>query len=273
MGEPSPARSLTDLGRDFRQSTEELARELCDACRPMLPRGQATMLRSDHLGVVTGLEWERPVVASVMALAPAVSAAGDAVCLAAGRSDERQRVLTTAESVAALGDEALDLLPRLAGMKPGVVEFAHRVAHATHGAAGLRTEPRRLLGRLRQDRRPFTPSLWPVMAEALRRRVEQARELARGAGVGEEAEWEGRIAAAAACRDAAVHAMRAHALSAGSGAWLPAARLHRSLAFASLYCGFGVLRDLPTPVLPPGSRRRRGQRRWRPRSEGSPLSI
>ena len=249
MGEPSPARSLTDLGRDFRQSTEELARELCDACRPMLPRGQAMMLRTDHLGVVAGLEWERPVVASVMALAPAVSAAGDAVCLAAGHGDDRaERVLTTAESVAALGDEALHLLPRLPGGQPTVVEFAHRVAHATHGAAGLRPEPRRSPRLLRQDRRPFTPALWPAMAAALGRRVEQARDLARGAGANGDAEWARRIAAAAACQDAALHAMRAHAVSARSGAWLPAARLHRCLAFASLYCGFGALRDLPRPL-------------------------
>ena len=260
MGEPNPVRSLTSLGRAFRESTEELAKELCDACRPLLPPAQSRMLRPGHLGVVAGVEWERPIVASVMSLAPAVTAAGDIIYVASLRGGDRtHRALAAAEPVAELADEALRALPTLLRSHAGVVEFAHRLALATHLSSGPVAEQAAAHDLHGWGRHHVRPSLWPSLSEALRRRVDQAREVARHGGDAAEAEWSGRIHAAAACRDAAAHAMRAHAMEGRRGGSRTAARMHRSLAFASLYCGFATLRELPRPAARSAAKRRGAQ--------------
>lgn len=254
------AQALTTLSRSFRNGTKDLARELCDACRPHLPARQARLLRTDQLGIVAGLEGERPLVASALALAPAISAAGDAMCIAALAGGERTTaVLTAAEPIAQLGAEALRLVRRAPVETTEVLGFAHRLALTVHHAADLFATTERRWGLPRRTRRPGG-ALWALLLEGLEGRIEGGRELAAGR---EPGDWAALVDAAEACRDAGVHAIRAYDGVATRNGRRPRSRLLRCLAFASLYCGFATLRDLPARSGAPGfgalsrSRRRR----------------
>src|ERR1019366_9839647 len=73
------ARSDTQIAETFKTTAVELAGDLCQASRPLLPVLQGSMLRVDELCVTSGLEGQSPLAATVMALGPAVAAAGASV--------------------------------------------------------------------------------------------------------------------------------------------------------------------------------------------------
>jgi hypothetical protein len=113
-----------------------------------------------------------------------------------------------------------------------------RLARAVspHVASGLCPRP---CAQLASASHPVAPAEWTRLADALHLRIERTRD--RGDG-GDGTEWPPRIRAAAACHDAANHAIRAYtALPGRESEARPKARPLRSLALASLYCGFAAL--------------------------------
>jgi hypothetical protein len=80
--------------------------------------------------------------------------------------------------------------------------------------------------------------LWPKLLGSLSTRIRVKEHWKDGPGL---ATWMHRVEAASACRDAAVHSMKAHAVMVAGGADSSRERLLRSLTFASLYCGFAML--------------------------------
>jgi hypothetical protein len=122
------------------------------------------------------------------------------------------------------------------------------------GPCHLMSRPDRVPGLVLSLLRTATrlpPAEWTQLADAFHLRIERTRD--RGDG-GDGTEWPPRIRAAAACRDAANHAIRAYtALPGRESEARPKARLLRSLAFASLYCGFAALAGAPVKGRAGGS--------------------
>ena len=231
------ARSDTRLVETFKATAVELAGDLCHASRPLLPVLQGSMLRIDELCITSGLERQSPLAAAAMALGPAVAAAGASVS-AMGRMspEEANRVAGVAESVVEVAVDALDALDTLVDGGEPTVDFAHRLAHATHLASALAGGPR--LARSGSGHPIRAPALWPKLLGSLSTRIRVKQHWKDGPGL---SAWMHRLEAASACRDAAVHSMKAHALMVAGGADSSRERLLRSLTFASLYCGFAML--------------------------------
>jgi hypothetical protein len=237
------ARSDTQIAETFKTAAAELAGDLCHASRPLLPVLQGSMLRVDELCVTSGLERQSPLAATVMALGPAVAAAGASVSVMGWMAPEQaSRLAGVAESVMEVAIDALGALDTLEEGGELTVAFAHRLAHATHLATGLAVGPvsgREGAGRGHHAR---APALWPSLLASLSTRIVVKQHWKDGPGL---AAWTHRVQAASACRDAAVHSMKAHAVVAATQAASSKERLLRCLTFASLYCGFAMLERPP----------------------------
>ncbi|MGD1053433.1 MAG: hypothetical protein ABR950_06340 [Candidatus Dormibacteria bacterium] len=238
------ARSDTHIAETFKATTVELAGDLCHASRPLLPVFQGRMLRVDELCVTSGLERQSPLAATVMALGPAVAAAGSSVALIGWMSPEQAiRLAGVAEGVVDVAIEALDALETLREGGEANVAFAHGLAHATHLASALAAGPVQPRdGSGRGGHPPRAPALWPTLLASLSIRIAVKRHWKDAPGL---AGWTQRIDAASACRDAAVHSMRAHGVVTATRAEASRERLLRCLTFASLYCGFAMLERPP----------------------------
>jgi hypothetical protein len=233
------ARSDTRLVDAFRTTAAELAGDLCHASRPLLPVLQGSMLRFDELCITSGLERQSPLAAAAMALGPAVAAAGTSVSAMARMSpEEANRVAGVAESVVEVAIDALNALDSLVDGGEPAIAFAHRLAHTTHQASALAGGPRLAGGGMRRGHPARVPALWPQLLSSLSTRIRVKQHWKDGPGL---SGWMHRVEAASACRDAAVHSMRAHALIGSGGGGASGERLLRSLTFASLYCGFAML--------------------------------
>ena len=237
------ARSDTQIAETFTTTAAELAGDLCHASRPLLPVLQGSMIRIDELCVTSGLERQSPLAATVMALGPAVAAAGASVS-GVGRMtpDQASRLAGVAESVMDVAGDALDALDTLGDGGEPTVAFAHRLAHATHLATGLAVGPVSAREGAGHGHPPRAPALWPTLLASLSTRIVVKQHWKDGPGL---AAWTHRVQAASACRDAAVHGMRAHAVVAATQAASSKERLLRCLTFASLYCGFAMLERPP----------------------------
>ena len=136
------ARSDTQIAETFTATAVELAGDLCQASRPLLPVLQGSMLRLDELCVTSGLERQSPLAATVMALGPAVAAAGASVSLMSRMTSEQAgRLAGVAESLVDVAIDALDTLNNVGDGGEPTVAFAHRLAHATHLASALAGGP------------------------------------------------------------------------------------------------------------------------------------
>jgi hypothetical protein len=240
-----PESSATQLATAFASSAAGLAGDLCNACRPLLPVLQGRVLRVDELSVTSALERQSPLAAAVMALGPAVAAAGVGVSAIRGMaSAEAATIVGVAESVVDVAVDALDALSGRGGDGAPPVEFAHRLAHATHQAAAL-AAGRRFAGTVHAGGHPVrTPVLWPGLLSSLSTRIRVKQHWKDGPG---SLAWLGRVQAASACRDAALHSMRAYTAAVAGRASSSTERLIRCLTFASLYCGFAMLDSPPWP--------------------------
>ena len=247
-GHPSQ-RSATQLADAFKDTAVGLAGDLSVACRPMLPVLQAGMLRVDELSITSGLERQSPLAAAVMALGPAVAAAGAGVSAIFGMaSEEATRMVGVAESVVEVGIDALDALDGEGVDRDQGVGFAHRLAHATHLATTLVEGSTAAVGPLGRGYPPRAPALWPQLLDSLSTRIRVKQHWKDGPGL---AAWLHRVHAASACRDAAAHSMRAHAVVVATRTASSKERLIRCLTFASLYCGFAMLAHPPwAPACP-----------------------
>ena len=172
IGHPSQIRhhserSATHLAVAFQDTAAGLAGDLCQACRPMLPVHQALGLRVDELSTSAGLERQSPMAAAVMALGPAIAAAGVGVASIPGMAwEEANRIVDVGESVVGVGLDALDALADgSAGRRERSVAFAHRLAHATHLATALAPGPAALAGSAARGYPPRAPALWPQLLE------------------------------------------------------------------------------------------------------------
>jgi hypothetical protein len=241
-GHPSQ-RSATHLADAFKDTAVELAGDLCHACRPMLPVLQGRSLRVDELSIASGLERQSPMAATVMALGPAVAAAGMGVSAVPGMAwEDANRMVDVAESVMEVGMDALDALTGAAlGGEPSVA-FAHRLAHTTHLATALAQTARTAGMSGGGGYPPRAPALWPPLLDTLSARIRVKQHWKDGPGL---AAWRHRVQAASACRDAAAHSMRAHAVVIAGRTASSKERLIRCLTFASLYCGFAMLEHPP----------------------------
>ena len=226
------------LSTAFRTSADDLAGDLRDACLPLLPSHQARLVRFDELHVSSGLETQSPLAAAVMALGPAVAAAGASVAGLGGmESQQAQRTVGVAQSVIDAGVDALDVLETPTGGDL-TIDLAHRVAHATHLASTLAPDARLASRQVSAGHPPRPLVLWPRLLESLNHGISSHRGVPEG---GCPTARQHRLHAAAACRDAAAASMRAHArLTTARPAW-SSERLIRCLTFASLYCGFATL--------------------------------
>ena len=234
------------LAEMFTTSAAGLAGELCRASRPLLPVLQGRMLRVDELSVTSGLERQSPLAAAVMALGPAVAAVGAGVAAMGGLgAAEATAMAGVAESVVEVGLDALEAIEVGARMRDSTVDFAHRLAHATHLASALAGGPRAISRRAGSGCPPRAPALWPMLLESLSTRIQVKQHWKHGPG---SAAWLRRVEAASACRDAAVHGMRAHAAAVATRAASSTERLIRCLTFAALYCGFAMLHRPPWAV-------------------------
>ncbi|MGD1033676.1 MAG: hypothetical protein ABR977_04515 [Candidatus Dormibacteria bacterium] len=234
------------LAEMFTTSATGLAGGLCRASRPLLPVLQGRMLRLDELSVTAGLERQSPLAAAVMALGPAVSAVGAGVAAIGGLgAAEATAMAGVAESVVEVGLDALEAIEVGARIDDSTVDFAHRLANATHLASTLAGGPRAISRRPWSGGSPRAPALWPVLLEALSTRIQVKQHWKHGPG---SAAWVGRVEAASACRDAALHGMRAHAAAVATRAASSTERLLRCLTFAALYCGFAMLHRPPWAV-------------------------
>jgi hypothetical protein len=245
------ARTDTQIAKTFKTTAVELAGDLCHASRPLLPVLQGSMLRIDELCVTSGLERQSPLAATVMALGPAVAAAGAGVSAMAGMTPEQaSRLAGVAESVMDVAIDALDALDTLGDGGEPTVAFAHRVAHATHLASALAGGPVMALEGTGHGPPPRAPALWPTLLGSLSTRIVVKQHWKDGPGL---AAWMHRVQAASACRDAAIHSMKAHAVVVATRAEPSKERLLRCLTFASLYCGFAMLERPPwaTPCTAP----------------------
>ena len=239
---PSPAPDVR-ITAMFTTSAAGLAGELRQACRPLLPVLQGRMLRVDELNVTSGLERQSPLAAAVMALGPAVAAVGAGVAAMGGLgAAEATAMAGVAESVVDVGLDALDAIELGRRRADSTVDFAHRLAHATHLASTLAGGPRAVPPRAGRGCPPRAPALWPMLLESLSTRIQVNRHWKHGP---RSAAWLRRVEAASACRDAAVHSMRAHATAVATRAASSTERLIRCLTFAALYCGFAMLHRPP----------------------------
>ncbi|MGO8687185.1 MAG: hypothetical protein ACLQT7_08405 [Candidatus Dormibacteria bacterium] len=237
----SSQRSATHLADAFKDTAAGLAGSLCDACQPLLPVLQGRSLRVDELSTASGLERQSPMAATIMALAPAVAAAGVGVSAVPGMAgDEANRMVDVAESVVGVGLDALDALES-AGAEEAVA-FAHRLAHTTHLATELAVGVPSVASATATGYPPRAPALWPMLLDSLSTRIRVKQHWKDGPGL---AAWLHRVQAASACRDAAAHGMRAHALVIATRTASSRERLIRCLTFASLYCGFAMLEHPP----------------------------
>jgi len=240
---PSPAPDVRILEM-FTTSAAGLAGDLYQARQPLLPVLQGRMLRVDELNITAGLERQSPLAAAVMALGPAVAAVGARVAAMGGLgAAEGTAMAGVAESVVEVGLDALDAIEvggRIAG---STVDFAHRLAHTAHLASTLAGGPRGAASRRAvRGCPPRAPALWPMLLESLSTRIRVKQHWQHGPG---SAGWLRRVEAASACRDAAVHSMRAHATAVATRAASSTERLIRCLTFAALYCGFAMLQRPP----------------------------
>jgi hypothetical protein len=239
---PSPAPDVR-IAENFTTSAAGLAGDLCQACQPLLPVLQGRMLRVDELNVTSGLERQSPLAVAVMALGPAVAAVGAGVAAMGGLgAAEATAMAGVAESVVELGLDALEAIEVRGGAPTSTVDFAHRLAHATHLASTLAGGPRAVPPRAGRARPPRAPALWPMLLEALSTRIRVKQHVNHGVG---SATWLRHVEAASACRDAAVHSMRAHATAVATRGASSTERLIRCLTFAALYCGFAMLHRPP----------------------------
>ncbi|MGA2283058.1 MAG: hypothetical protein ABSH07_05170 [Candidatus Dormibacteria bacterium] len=240
-----PDGSDIHLAAAFATSTAGLAGDLCNACKPLLPVLQGRILRVDELSVTSALERQSPLAAAVMALGPAVAAAGVGVS-AIGRmaAGEVATMVGVAESVVEVAMDALDALDGKGDRGDAPVDFAHRLAHATHQASALATGLHTAGVRTGRGHPLRTPVLWPKLLDQLSTRIRVKQHWKDGPGADA---WLRRVQAASACRDAAVHSMRAHAAAVAGRAASSTERLIRCLTFASLYCGFAMLDRPPWP--------------------------
>jgi hypothetical protein len=237
------ARSATNLSVAFQDAAVDLAEDLCEACRPMLPVHQARGLRVDELTTTAGLERQSPMAAAVMALGPAIAAAGAGVSAIPGMAWlEASRTVDVAESVVGVGFDALALAGGGAGGRLPSVTFAHRLAHATHLATALAQSPPALAGGGAGGYPPRAPALWPQLIDSLSTRIRVKQHWKDGPGL---ADWRHRVQAASACHDAAAHGMGAHAAVLSTRTASSTERLLRCLTFATLYCGFAMLERPP----------------------------
>ena len=237
------ARSDTQIAETFTTTAVELAGDLCQASRPLLPVLQGSMLRVDELCVTSGLERQSPLAATVMALGPAVAAAGASVS-GMGRmtAEQASRLAGVAESVVDVAIDALDALDTFGDGGEPTVAFAHRLAHATHLASALAGGPFVAREGIAHGHPPRAPALWPALLGGLSTRIVVKQHWKDGPGL---SAWMHRVQAASACRDAAVHSMKAHAVVVATRAESSKERLLRCLTFASLYCGFAMLERPP----------------------------
>lgn len=239
---PSSAPGLR-IAEMFTTSAAGLAGDLCQACQPLLPVLQGRLLRVDELSVTSGLERQSPLAATVMALGPAVAAVGAGVAALGGlAAAEATAMAGVAESVVDVGLGALEAIEVGGSSANSTVDFAHRLAHATHLASALAGGPRSLPSRAGRGCPPRAPALWPLLLESLSTRIQVRQHGKHGPGA---AAWLRRVEAASACRDAAVHSMRAHATALATRAASSTERLIRCLTFAALYCGFAMLHRPP----------------------------
>ena len=227
------------LAVTFRTAATGLAGDLLDACRPLLPAPQARILRVDELSVTQGLERTTPLAAAAMALGPAVAAAGVSVCALSRTGPAAAR--GTVEIAASVLEAASDVLDVLEGGRNGAeatLHLAHRVARATHLSCALADGGAGPAGEGAGLRAVGPPALWSRLADALSARISASRG---GGGIAAARTGPEPVRAAAACRDAARHCMRAHARGVATRAASSTERLLRCLTFASLYCGFAAL--------------------------------
>lgn len=246
------ARSDIRLVDTFKTTAVELADALCRASRPLLPVLQGSMLRVDELSITSGLERQSPLAAAAMALGPAVAAAGASVfAMRWMPPEEASRVAGVAESVVGVAVEALDALEAFVDGGEPTTEFAHRLAHATHLASSPALGPRLVSWGSGHGHPPRVPALWPKLLGSLSTRIRVKQHWKDGPGL---AAWMHRVEAASACRDAAVHGMRAHALVVAGASDSATERLLRSLTFASLYAGFAMLDRPPWATGCPAAR-------------------
>jgi hypothetical protein len=249
------ARSDTQIAETFTATTVELAGDLCRASRPLLPVLQGSMLRLDELCVTSGLERKSPLAATVMALGPAVAAAGASVSLMSRMTSEQAgRLAGVAESLVDVAIDALDTLNTVGDGGEPTVAFAHRLAHATHLASALAGGPLRAGETAGRGHPRRAPALWPNLVASLSTRIVIKQHWKDGPGF---AAWMHRVQAASACRDAAVHSMKAHAVVVATRTEPSTERLLRCLTFASLYGGFAMLERPPwaTPCTVPRAHR------------------
>ena len=239
---PSPAPDVRILEM-FTTSAAGLAGDLYQARQPLLPVLQGRMLRVDELNITAGLERQSPLAAAVMALGPAVAAVGAGVAATGGLgAAEATAMAGVAESVVEVGLDALDAIEvggRIAG---STVDFAHRLAHTTHLASTLAGGPRGAASRRAvRGCPPRAPALWPMLLESLSTRIRVKQHWQHGPG---SAGWLRRVEAASACRDAAVHSMRAHATAVATRA---ASSTERLIRWPDLRRPLLRLRDAPAP--------------------------
>jgi hypothetical protein len=174
-----------------------------------------------------------------MALGPAVAAAGASVATLGSMGPEQASgTVGVAESVMEAAVGALDAIDDHVDGADPTIHFAHRVAHATHLASALAGAGGRDSGAPGRGHQQRPPALWPRLLESLSVRIRVIQPETDGMGADT---WPQRVHAASACRDAASHSMRAHALVVAVRTASSTERLIRCLTFASLYCGFAAL--------------------------------